>query len=533
MVIFLCSFFKNREILNNWYGGWIKQDCNLGKCIESFQDIVILFSQPWGLGELAYKLYRPVVSLSYSINFKMSSLNEATIYHATDLLVHYINGLFIYLIIKKITNNFLPGLIGLSLFIFHPAVYEIIPTLDRRHEVIAGMFGLLSLFYVEKSKTKFNRAFVFSLFFYLLGNLSKEIIVVFIPPLMFLSLFGVKKVNYKNLNLGKITKSFSYLFITISIWVFTQYLFKGYQSYNKILDHTFIELIERSNVFFSNFLYHTIPNIKQPSKLIYFVLFLGIIHTILFFIDSKNRFYLIISFSIILQFLFVESLSSLTILFPNVNFVIRLILNVYLIWLMFYLITKITKATKSYFLVVFTLSLLCIFGIRVFFGFLGLRGGYVSSIFFVFIISLIVDFILKEKVHNMLYSYVLFFWIVFIVFSGVNTNILLWNQATNFNKAFYNELSEIIESNSSIDKIILEDQPYIFWDYEYGRPNTIVYSVQEFTVDAWLYHNFPNRKINVEQLSKSSIDIKNISSNISLDSICVEGTCNITIIFNQ
>ena len=60
-----------------------------------------------------------------------------------------------------------------------------------------------------------------------------------------------------------------------------------------------------------------------------------------------------------------------------------------------------------------------------------------------------------------------------------------------------------------------------------------MYSVQEFTVDAWLYHNFPNRKINVEQLSKSSIDIKNISSNISLDSICVEGTCNITIIFNQ
>tara|TARA_B100001121_G_C18667455_1_gene612052 strand:- start:437 stop:1834 length:1398 start_codon:yes stop_codon:yes gene_type:complete len=456
----------------------------------------------------------------------MTKLSDALIYHISDLTFHYLNAYLVYLLIKKFTKNKLVPILGLSIFLFHPSIFEIIPTLDRRHEVIAGLFGLLALYFADRSTQDTNLFYIASLFFYFLGSLSKEIIVVFLPSIIFFYLFKSGEKKFINtINLSTYIKSTGYILITVSIWVFTNFYFSGYRSYNKIFDHSLIELIERSNVFFSNFLYHTVPNFEELKYFKQFIFIILGLHILIALKHSKYQKFLFFSFIIFSQFLFINRATIMTPLLPNFGFTFSLVLNIYLLFLLFYFFHKLSKKESFYILLSFSVSLLSIFLIRLAFGFLGLRGGYISTIFFVFIISLILDYLIIDKLYKSLQGLLLIFWISFIIFSGIISNISVWTEATKFNFYFYQELTEIITNNQSLDSIILENQPYVGWDYEYGRPNTVVYSVQQFTVDAWIYHNFPDRKINVQQKNKYKVNIDEISSQINFEANCYKKEC--------
>ncbi|MDI6767669.1 MAG: tetratricopeptide repeat protein [Bacteroidota bacterium] len=117
--------------------------------------------------------YRPILLISYIIDYRFWGLNPAG-YHLTNILLHCITALFIFLLIELLTRNKLIALFSTLLFALHPLQVEAVAWIAGRNDVLLGLFIVLMIyFYIqhhakpEKGKLYFTLSilsFTFALF---------------------------------------------------------------------------------------------------------------------------------------------------------------------------------------------------------------------------------------------------------------------------------------------------------------------------------------------------------------------------------
>ena len=133
-------------------------------------------------GELSY---RPLVTLSYFIDYSLWGLNSSG-FHLTNLLIHTLNTVLAFFLIFKITNNLKLATIACLFFSIHPVLTETVNSVGFREDLLCATFFLLALFfYVKLYTSKYKKiCCVASLLAYFFSLLSKEM-AISLPLIIF------------------------------------------------------------------------------------------------------------------------------------------------------------------------------------------------------------------------------------------------------------------------------------------------------------------------------------------------------------
>ncbi len=132
-------------------------------------------------GELSY---RPVVTLSYFIDYSLWGLNPHG-YHLTNVLFHTLNGVLLFLFIQHITkgNTLIPFLTSL-IFVCHPVLSETINAISYREDLMAAGFFLIAFILYIKLQPGKSYFYPLSLLSYSFALFSKEM-AISLPLLLF------------------------------------------------------------------------------------------------------------------------------------------------------------------------------------------------------------------------------------------------------------------------------------------------------------------------------------------------------------
>jgi len=134
--------------------------------------------------------YHPFTWLSLAFDYQLFQLN-AWGYHLHNIILHLINVILVFLLIKKWSSNIKIAFFTALLFGIHPFVNESVSWITERKNVLFVLYYLSSLiFYTQYLESKKWLKFIFSLLFFLFSLFSKGSAITL--PLVLLALLYLK-----------------------------------------------------------------------------------------------------------------------------------------------------------------------------------------------------------------------------------------------------------------------------------------------------------------------------------------------------
>jgi hypothetical protein len=189
LVPVLLSILAYLPILRSFFTGTDAITLIESSRIDSFEDFVKTVSRPLMDGTPFVDValfYRPLASLSYALDYLIWGLNPFG-YQLTNLILHALVTLAVAFLVRSLAKNNVAGLLAATIFAMHPILVESVPAVDRRHDLIAGLFVVVSLamFIRANHRERSARLWqVLSLASYCLALGGKEIAVI-LPGLIF------------------------------------------------------------------------------------------------------------------------------------------------------------------------------------------------------------------------------------------------------------------------------------------------------------------------------------------------------------
>lgn len=256
--------------------------------------------------------YLPFVLISFSIEYHFAGM-DPTLYHLTNVILHILNTLFVFLFIYYLSGRRREVAIIVALgFGIHPMHVESVSWITERKDVLYSFFFLISLiFYFKFTNVKKNRAvfyllsllfFIFSLLsksaavalslvlilidFYLKRKFTTKVILEKVPFIILSVIFGIVAINSQETAIGELD----------ALTVFQRLIFASYGFIMYIVK--FIAPVHLSA--FYPYPVNTFP-IKEALPMIYYlspVIVLGIFVG-LYFSYKRTRLYI---FSILFYF---------------------------------------------------------------------------------------------------------------------------------------------------------------------------------------------------------------------------------------
>ena len=175
-------------------GQFVFDDERIVQCaqIRSLRNLPTLFTTRFlEIEQLA--LYRPMVSVTYALNYALDDLHPAG-YHLFDLLIHLANGLLTYCLVLLLFRTRGVALLAALFFAAHPIHTEVVASAIGRSESLATLFvlGAWILYIRSRSSERRSSGYVlFSLLSFLLALLSKESAIALIGLLVLYDLYAV------------------------------------------------------------------------------------------------------------------------------------------------------------------------------------------------------------------------------------------------------------------------------------------------------------------------------------------------------
>lgn len=134
--------------------------------------------------------YRPIVNLSYWLDFRLWGLDSAFM-HLENIVVHLVNVFLVFLIASRLPSSSeiksLPFVCAL-LFGLHPINSESVNWIAGRTDVFAGMFVFLAVYWLiralQDQSTRFAVLAFIAAFF---GMLTKETAIMFVPAALLIA----------------------------------------------------------------------------------------------------------------------------------------------------------------------------------------------------------------------------------------------------------------------------------------------------------------------------------------------------------
>ncbi len=270
-----------------------------------------------------HSLFRPVLFLTFAINYSISGLNPIS-YHIVNLILHLINIILVFFLIRRISSSFINAqqseavaLLTSLIFAVHPIGTEAITYISSRSSVLATTFFLSSfLLYLVSIKystvSKRMTFYAISLILFILGILSKEIILTL--PIMFV----LWDIFHFNIGFRETLKRIFSTHLPIAIlivigFIVRIYFFFAYEKIGGVLPRTIYEnLLTQSEVIikyirllilpFGQNLIHNYPTVRSILNF-YTILCIFTIILIIRFAITNRKSLPIISFGILWFFI--------------------------------------------------------------------------------------------------------------------------------------------------------------------------------------------------------------------------------------
>ena len=139
--------------------------------------------------EAFFGMYIPITYLLWGLLKSLAellSLPVNSVLHLSNVVVHIVNGLLVFTILKQFIINKWAVLLGVGFFLLHPIQVEAVAFVSEFRVLLATLFVLLSLYYYLKKPV--NLPYL-SLIFFVLAILSKPSAVVLVPFIFLLNYF--------------------------------------------------------------------------------------------------------------------------------------------------------------------------------------------------------------------------------------------------------------------------------------------------------------------------------------------------------
>jgi lipoprotein NlpI len=178
--------------LQNMWFDYATLDDNL-VVFEEFDKISSLAKIPAAFagGYLYDNYYRPMIMISFIIDTAIAGQSSA-MYHLTNLILHLMVSLLVYLFLKRITKEDLLSLLFALWFSIHPLNVNAVSWIAGRNDLLAALFSLLSVLSFIKYREGNGRKYLYLFSVcYILAMLSKEIGVL-IPVILFFYILLLK-----------------------------------------------------------------------------------------------------------------------------------------------------------------------------------------------------------------------------------------------------------------------------------------------------------------------------------------------------
>lgn len=121
--------------------------------------------------------YIPLTFLSFAANYSLHGLHPAG-YHATNILLHGVNAVLVFLLLRRLCGNSWSATFGALLFSLHPLRVESVVWATERKDVLFALFYLLALLaYLRYLRSATTRNLVWALVLFLCSGLSKQMAI--------------------------------------------------------------------------------------------------------------------------------------------------------------------------------------------------------------------------------------------------------------------------------------------------------------------------------------------------------------------
>jgi Flp pilus assembly protein TadD len=139
--------------------------------------------------------WHPLTWLSWMMDGAFFGLNPSG-YHLGNLLLHVLNTILLFLILRRMTKALWPSALVAALFAVHPLHVESVAWISERKDVLSTFFWMLTLgaytYYVERRKISY---YALVLLFFVLGLMSKSMLVTLPFVLLLLDYWPLNRLS--------------------------------------------------------------------------------------------------------------------------------------------------------------------------------------------------------------------------------------------------------------------------------------------------------------------------------------------------
>ena len=168
----------------------------------------------WALtyGQIGH--WHPVTWLSHMLDCQLYGLHPGG-HHLTNVLLHAATAILLFLVLRKMTGAMGRSAFVAAVFAVHPLRVESVAWVAERKDVLSGLFFMLTLWayarHVRKPAAKSQNAFAFltspaywlALLFFMLGLLSKSMLVTLPFVLLLLDYWPLQRLRLDGRNDGR------------------------------------------------------------------------------------------------------------------------------------------------------------------------------------------------------------------------------------------------------------------------------------------------------------------------------------------
>lgn len=130
--------------------------------------------------------YRPIQTLTYAIDLLLWGSGPKG-FHLGNVLIHIINAILVFFIIRKLFNSLFLSYFTSFLFAIHPVNTQCVTYISGRADILVATFMLLSfLFYINYRKTNSTPFILSSIALYLFAVYTKESAIFNLPLILFI-----------------------------------------------------------------------------------------------------------------------------------------------------------------------------------------------------------------------------------------------------------------------------------------------------------------------------------------------------------
>lgn len=140
----------------------------------------------WAFTSIHASYWLPLIWLSHMLDVQLYGLNAGG-HHVTNVLLHLVDTILLFALLYRATGAMGRSAFVAGLFAVHPLHVESVVWLTERKDVLSTLFLLLTIWtYVDYARQPSRRRYLFALAFFVLGLMSKAMLVTL--PFMLLLL---------------------------------------------------------------------------------------------------------------------------------------------------------------------------------------------------------------------------------------------------------------------------------------------------------------------------------------------------------